>query len=256
MTPPIPTSESPFALVRGDSYKLLEALPDGAVDHVFTDPPYAEKTHSGARTDTQGAPKGGRKLVEFDSITGERFLWLSRQFTRVAKRWVVMTCDWRHAALLEDAMPDEFVRFGVWVKPNGFPQQTGDRPGTGWEAVAILHRKGRKRWNSGGHHAVWTYNKPNNTVHPTQKPVALVREWLRDFTDPGELVLDPFAGSGTTAMACLYEGRRTLNCERDETYCAAIEARTAKLLTDDCLFRFTPAAKVKEPDLLDQLSGE
>ena len=129
------------------------------------------------------------------------------------------------------------VRLGIWVKPDGAPQFSGDRPGTGWEAVLVLHRPGRKRWNGGGKHGVWTCNivKTGN-VHPTQKPIKLVREWVRQFTDPGELVLDPFAGSGTTGVAAACENRRCLLIEKDPAYAAIARRRVDEALGRTGLF--------------------
>ncbi len=54
--------------------------------------------------------------------------------------------------------------------------------------------------------------------HPTQKPVALIARSLRASTNPGDLVLDPFAGSGATGVAALSLGRRFLGCEREDAY--------------------------------------
>ena len=109
------------------------------------------------------------------------------------------------------------VRLGVWIKPNGAPQFTGDRPGTGWEAVAILHREGKKRWNGGGHHAVW-HCPIEQGEHPTQKPLRLVSDWLRAFSDFGETILDPFMGSGTTGVAAVKLGRKFIGIEIEPKY--------------------------------------
>lgn len=185
-----------------------EVLPElEGIDVVITDPPYGEATHQGART--QSRLDG--TFIGFDSITPSEFLELCGQCVAIARRWVVMTCAWQHAAKLEESgLP--LVRLGVWVKPNGAPQFTGDRPGTGWEAVAVLHREGKKRWNGGGHHAVWMVPKTEGE-HPTQKPLRLVSDWVRLFSDEGETVLDPFMGSGTTGVACLRAGRRFVGIE-------------------------------------------
>lgn len=229
----LPTEAEPVKVIHGDCFDVFAELGDGAVDHVFTDPPYAEKTHEGARSciplsEVDQLGTGGKTLVSFDSIDDAAFFHLCRESVRVARRWVLMTCDWRHAAAAaECGLP--VVRCGVWVKPDAAPQFTGDRPGTGWEAVLILHRPGRKRWNGGGHPAVWTCNilKVGND-HPTQKPLALVRRWVRDFTDPGDLILDPFMGSGTTLVAALHEGRRAIGVEKDEKYCEIARRRIAE----------------------------
>ena len=211
-----------ITLFQGDCLDVLPTL--GPVDHVITDPPWSEVTHLGARTTR---PEGGPvPIVTFDAISdaalGEAFSLCGR----LTRRWVIATIDWRHMLGLETQPPDglRFVRFGIWHKPNGAPQFTGDRPATGWEAVAILHAvNGRMRWNGGGHAAVWTHCKVNSD-HPTGKPLPLLFEFIHLFTDPGDLVLDPFMGSGTTGVACAMLGRRFIGIELSEEY-AAIAAR-------------------------------
>jgi site-specific DNA-methyltransferase (adenine-specific) len=199
-------------LHNSDCLEILRNMEDASVDHVITDPPYGEKTHKGARTGTTGQTV----LINFDSISEEYFLDFVREAVRVARRWVILTCEWRHAAKLEESgLP--LIRLGIWHKPNGAPQFTGDRPGTGWEAVAILHREGKKRWNGGGHHAVWVANKTEGE-HPTQKPLLLVRRWVEQFTDKGETILDPFMGSGTTGVAAIERDRGFIGVELSPVY--------------------------------------
>jgi site-specific DNA-methyltransferase (adenine-specific) len=201
----------------GDAMRLLREMPDVSVDAVITDPPFAEKTHAGARTTRPGVGLTTVPLIGFGSIDDDTFLGLCSEFVRVARRWCVLTCDWRHsAAAFRSGLP--VVRCGVWVKPDAAPQFSGDRPGTGWESVLMLHRPGRKRWNGGGHHAVWTHGLARDNVHPTQKPTGLVRQWLKQFTDPGDLVFDPFAGSFTTGVACVQTGRRFVGIEKESKY--------------------------------------
>lgn len=201
-----------YELHCGDALEYMRGMADASVDHVMTDPPFGEQTHKGARTGN-----GDDILIDFASINDQQFVDLCAQCVRVARRWVLMTCEWRHAAIAEQAgLP--VVRLGVWVKPNGAPQFTGDRPGTGWEAVLILHREGMKRWNGGGHHAVWTINKIEAKYHPTQKPLPLLKKWITQFTDVGETILDPFCGSATTGVACIQTSRHFVGVEIDPVH--------------------------------------
>ena len=198
-------------LYLADAFDIMPTL--GEVDSIITDPPYGAKTHANARS------LRGHQLVstiDFDSITEEQFIAFCGHAVQLATRWVVMSCEWRYVAGLEKAgLP--LVRFGIWHKPNGAPQFTGDRPGTGWEAIAILHRKGKKHWNGGGHHAVWVCNIEQGE-HPTQKPLKLLLDWVAKFTDEGETVLDPFMGSGTTGVACVKLGRKFIGIEKRADY--------------------------------------
>ncbi|MGI8990739.1 MAG: DNA-methyltransferase [Bryobacteraceae bacterium] len=70
-------------------------------------------------------------------------------------------------------------------------------------------------------------------AHPTQKPLALLLDWITKFTEPGELVLDPFMGSGTTGVACEKLGRRFIGIEKNPKYfemgCARIAGASQAL---------------------------
>ena len=200
------------------------------VDVVMTDPPYGKATHGGARSVHAVA----RPMVDFAPIAGGDLVRFCRRFVELANRWVILTCEWQHAACLE-AAGAPLVRLGVWVKPNGAPQFTGDRPATGWEAVAILHRDGAKHWNGGGHRAVWTCPIEQGE-HPTQKPERLVTEWVRSFTDSQETILDPFMGSGTTGVAAVKRGRRFIGVEIEEKYFRLAARRIADALKEPDLF--------------------
>ena len=198
----------------GDCREVLPGLPK--VDAVITDPPYGvDETHaSHLSTVTLRNETPARQALGFDGITAEELQTLCAQWIEKAERWVVFSCEWKHA----HALPG-LVRLGIWRKPDGAPQFTGDRPGTGWEAIAICHRVGRKRWNGGGRHAVWTFPKGTATDgHPTQKPVALLSALVADFSDYGDCVLDPFMGSGTTGVACAQLGRKFIGIEREPKY--------------------------------------
>lgn len=214
-----------------------------SVDVVVTDPPYGEVTHAGARS----AQAFGRPMVDFAPIAGGDLVRLCRRFVELANRWVILTCEWQHAAALE-AAGAPLVRLGVWVKPNGAPQFTGDRPAMGWEAIAILHREGAKYWNGGGHRAVWTCPIEQGE-HPTQKPERLVAEWVRSFTDPQETVFDPFMGSGTTGVTAVKLGRRFIGIEIDEAYFELAVRRIGDALKQPRLF--LPEHGSKRQEVLD-----
>lgn len=211
-------------LYHGDCFEILRQPFE--CDHVITDPPYSARTHKGARG---GAGAEVLLAGEFADINGEAIrAILIRSGVR---RWVVSFMDWRHTAELEKKPPVglRFVRAGVWVKPNGAPQFTGDRPGMGWESIAILHHGGggKMRWNGGGSRGVWTENKINGE-HPTQKPLALLNRLIQQFTDPGELILDPFAGSGTTLVSAKLLGRCAVGIEMEERWCEVAAKRLSQ----------------------------
>ncbi|MGF1537192.1 MAG: DNA-methyltransferase [Elainellaceae cyanobacterium] len=82
------------------------------------------------------------------------------------------------------------------------------------------------------------WSMPENTDHPTQKPEKLVAKLILASSNPGDLVLDPFLGSGTTAVVAKKLGRRYLGIEQDELYCCLAEKRLAIAETDPSIQGF------------------
>ena len=110
---------------------------------------------------------------------------------------------------------------------------TGDRPAQGGEALAIMHRPGRKIWNGGGRAAIWRHLvERGEKQHPTQKPLTLMVELLELFSQPRALILDPFMGGGSTGVAAIQLGRSFIGIEREERYfqiaCKRIEQAVAQ----------------------------
>lgn len=232
-------------LYLGDCRDVIPDLP--AVDAIITDPPYSANTHKMAKTNKG---KGhGTKLVTFGAIDDAEFDRLAEAFLLTATGWVVMTCDYRHAARFYQH--PLFVRLGAWVKPNPMPQISGDRPGQGFETVLILHA-GRvpKSWARGGGSGVWTVPVTNGAEVPTQKPLALVSAFVSDFTNPGETVLDPFMGSGTTGVAAVAAGRRFIGIEALPEHYDIARRRIEEAYKQPRLFA-EPAPKPGQPSLLD-----
>jgi site-specific DNA-methyltransferase (adenine-specific) len=245
---PVELANGRATLYRADCLEVLPTL--GPVDAVVTDPPYGiGDTHAGhlsSITLRDGTPAG--QALGFEGISEAECLELAKRLVGAARRWVVFTCEWKFGTALERA--GLLVRLGIWRKPDGAPQFTGDRPGMGWEAVAICHRKGRKRWNGGGKHAFWQYPKgQNDSGHPTGKPYGLFRDFVLDFTDYAETILDPFMGSGTTGVAAVRLGRRFIGIEINPAY-FDIACRRIEDAADLGLFAESEQSKESTADLL------
>jgi site-specific DNA-methyltransferase (adenine-specific) len=127
------------------------------------------------------------------------------------------------------------------------PQISADRPGQGFETVLILHAgKVAKAWNRGGGAGVWTFPVVNCADVPTQKPLALAQAFVADFTQQGDVVLDPFAGSGTTGVAALQLGRRFIGIELDPLHFDVACRRIAEAARQPSLFDAAPQPKPQQ----------
>ena len=221
-----------WRVIHGDCLDVLPTL--GQCDHVITDPPYEAEAHTKGRrvkgrrvlkkTDRCGSRTLKVAVLPFDPIGSDTRDAVSSLVAKATIRWAIVFCQCEAAQAWAKALaPMVYKRTGIWVKPDGQPQISGDRPGMGYESIVFCHRAGRSRWNGGGRHGVFThlssrYEFKGRQLHPTTKPLPLMLELVSLFTYPGELVVDPFCGSGTTGVACMRLGRRFIGIEKDAEY--------------------------------------
>lgn len=211
----------------------LATLGDGAIDHVITDPPYEAEAHTSARLVARGGGVLCEEPLDFAPITEEVRREAALHFARVARRWSLMFCQAEAIALWRDAMQmggASYRRSCVWIKPGAKPQYSGDRPGIGYESIVVCHAPGRSTWNGGGQLGVFTFTVPQHgRLHMTEKPLALMETLVRLFTDPGDTIVDPFMGSGTTGVAAVHLGRNFIGWEKDPRYFRVAQRRLARV---------------------------
>ena len=236
-----------WCVVEGDCIDVMRSLPDKSIAHLISDPPYSEHTHNSVRRGgsvhappvTTGGPQrpivSTSTVLGFAHVTAAERRSVASACARLVQRWSMVFSDdhgnalWRRSF---QAAGLEFVRTMHWIRRGGAPQFTGDRPGTGVEPITLAHPfpPGRKRWNGGGKiglydHPIVSGREGGDREHPTQKPVSLMLDLVADFTDPDDIILDPFAGSGTTGVAALRLNRRCILIEKQAKYVELIRER-------------------------------
>lgn len=224
-----------WTIICGDSLAELPLLADKSIAHVITDPPYEAECHTASRR-VLGATGVALESIDFDSIDETTRKEIAEQCTRVARGWALVFCQIEGIIPWRDLFVDagaKWRRAQIWVKPDSSPQFTGDRPAQSFESIATVWcGKGKSVWNGGGSKGHYIYNigaqnSGSANEHPTTKPIPLMMELVEKFTNPGDLVLDPFCGSGSTGVACIRLGRKFIGIEKDETYASLARERLA-----------------------------
>lgn len=225
-------------LYHAPCLEVMATMAPRSAEVSITDPPYTKSTHKGARTNKGRRGKSGERgtcptLIDFEHIEADALRATFDALGRVVSRWIVGTVAYQHAARMEEEPPNglRFVRCGVWTKVAPTPQMTGDRPATGWEAVALLHAEDRKlHWNGGGRPAVWHCQAEMRGEYPTQKPEPLISQFISDFADPGDTILDPFSGGGTTLVCAWKAGHPAIGCDIREEACEVAARRLERVM--------------------------
>lgn len=218
-----------------DSFETLRSLGDGEVDVIITDPPYPEEVQSnlcsGSLIGTKNVPK---YELDFDPLDATTRAWV-KDGIRVAKRWCIAFCAVEDFGRYQDALGKAYVRGAIWAKRNAMGQLTADRPATAYEGVACLHRTDvKKRWNGRGSYGLWSCSgtRGKRDRHPNEKPMDLALKLVALFSERGETILDPFAGSGAIGEACVRLGRSYIGLERDPSWVAKANERLRAALAN------------------------
>ena len=239
-------------VIHGDCLDVMRTLAPGSVDAIVTDPPYSSGGQfRGDRTQTTRA-----KYVNSDSVAGQIVrdfagdnrdqrsflawcsLWLALCHT-AAKPGATLCCfsDWRQVPTLSDAIQcGGWVWRGLstWWKP-GIRMQRG-RFSASSEFV-LYGSRGIPTAGERSPQNVFSFAPVNgdDKEHIAEKPVEVVR-WLLGVTRPGDLVLDPFCGSGAVGVACVLEGRAFLGYDIDPLNVAIARRRIAEAQAQGNLF--------------------
>lgn len=216
--PAAPTGDLPRnTILHGDCLDMLPRLPAGSVDFVLTDPPYLARYVS----------RDGRRVPNDDNGA-----WIKPAFAEIFRvlarnSLAVSFYGWPHADRFLAAWRAAGFRIvGHLVFPKRYASTT--RLVRYQHECAYLLAKGDPKppVSAIGDVIAWTYS--GNRLHPTQKPLPVLLPLIEAFSAPGNLVLDPFAGSGSTLVAARKLGRDWLGIELDAKYHAIAAARLAE----------------------------
>jgi modification methylase len=248
------TEASVDRILPGDCIDLMAKLPAGSVDMVFADPPYnlqLEGTlHRPNHSKVDGVEESWDRFADFASYDRFTDAWLAgarRLLKPDGTLWVIGSYHniFRVGARLQD-LGYWILNDVVWRKTNPMPNFRGRRFTNAHETMiwCARDRESRYRFNyeamkalnddlqmrsdwllpicSGGERLKDASGKK---AHPTQKPEALLHRVILAATQPGDLVLDPFFGTGTTGVVAKRLGRRFIGLERDKSYIVQAEKR-------------------------------
>ena len=208
----MPTESEPVRVVQGDCLDVLRTLPDGCVDAVVTDPPYnVGFAYTGDLT--------GDHKTDYPEWCG---LWWT-ELRRVCRGGIAVSVGMRNLSMWASLFPPDW--WMCWHKPAAMGRcHVGFN---NWEPIAI-------------------YGKPHSLIcdvvrapirpdkllngHPCPKPLNWARALVDKFCRPDGLVLDPFAGSGTTGVAAISEGRRCLLIEKEPAYAEICRRRVREAM--------------------------
>ena len=234
-----------WQVITGDCLEVMPTLAPGSVDAILTDLPY------------------GTTACSWDSVIPFAPMWAAIKHVLKPRGVFVTTASQPFTSALVMSNVKWFRYEWVWGKTNAVDFATAKiRPRKLHENIVVFSANGhtynpqmepgepyvdkpRKRGNNIHGSAMPNLgivnngtryppsiikmgNGNNNTVHPTQKPVALYEYLIRTYTNEGELVLDMCAGSGTTGVAAINTGRRVICIEQREDYANIARARIAK----------------------------
>jgi modification methylase len=248
-------------ILRGDCIEEMRKLPSGSIDMIFADPPYNLQLGGDLFR-----PEGGRvdavdndwdkfdTFAAYDRFTREWMTEAQRILKPDGSMWVIGSYHniFRVGATLQD-LGFWILNDIVWRKANPMPNFRGTRFTNAHETLIWASRDEKSKYTF-NYRAMKTLNdelqmrsdwvipicggqerlkRGGTKAHPTQKPEALLYRILLACTNPGDVVLDPFFGTGTTGAVAKRLGREWIGCERDPIYCEVAEERIEAALPLD-----------------------
>ncbi|MFB0994712.1 MAG: site-specific DNA-methyltransferase, partial [Paracoccaceae bacterium] len=269
---PLPLNQ----IIAGDCIDVMNALPEGSVDLIFADPPYnlqlrgvlmrPDNSKVGAVDDAWD------KFTSFETYDRFTRAWLAAAHRLLKPNGAIWVIGSYHNIFrVGSALQDQgfwILNDVVWRKSNPMPNFKGRRLTNAHETMIwasrsesskyTFHYEALKAMNDGlqmrsdwvlpictGHERI--KNEQGDKAHPTQKPESLLHRVIISTTNPGDVVLDPFFGTGTTGAVAKMLGRDYIGIEREEAYRKVATERLAKVREFDASSIEVTGSKRSEP---------
>ena len=265
------------SILKGDCIPVMEALPEKSVDLIFADPPYNLQLAGALHRPDQSLVDAVddewdqfESFAAYDAFTRAWLLAARRLLKPNGTVWVIGSYHniFRVGTIMQD-LGFWILNDIVWRKTNPMPNFRGRRFQNAHETMIWASRDRAAKGYTFNYEAMkaanddlqmrsdWLFpictgkerlrNADGSKAHPTQKPEALLARVLLSSSKPGDVVLDPFFGSGTTGAVAKRLGRHFVGIERDASYVAAAQARIAAVEPLDEASLAPMAAKRSEP---------
>lgn len=256
ITPFFSDPSGSFRLYQGDSLELIGSMGEERFDMIFADPPYF--------LSNGGVTCQGGKMVSVDKGAWDKsrgvennhdfnMAWLEACQKALTPNGTIFVSGTHHTIYsIGYAMQQlgfKILNDITWFKPNPPPNLSCRYFTHTTETIlwAARNKKSRHKFNyqdmkvdNGGKQmrSMWNFTPPRKEEklqgkHPTQKPLALLERIVRAASEPGDLILDPFNGSGTTGIAALTHGRRYVGIDLDTQYLELTRARYRELVPSE-----------------------
>ena len=212
---------SEATVIKGDCLEAISQMDEGIFDLVLSDPPYFEYKTSHRK---DKASKLSQAIVYQDRQDQIRVI---QQCVRTLKkdRAFFLFTNWEQDWWMQQALGSLLRNKIIWNKGNW---SAGDLKGSfgNMYEVILLGVKGKWEYKGKREPDIWEIPRMGtDRIHPTEKPVALYKKIIENSTDEGDLILDPYGGSGSSCIAALELNRNILVYEVDKEYKEGIDRR-------------------------------
>ena len=231
------TAALPPRIEVADYHDFMESLPKGSADLILTDPPYTISRKTGFMSVVNGVK---RFAVSMDFGAWDHcqidLFDMAQVFHRALRQGgtAIVWYDLWKIGEIKEAMEQagfKMLRQIIWEKTNPVPLNMKATYMSNSREMAVSGVKGGKpTFHSAYDSGIYRYPIPRhngNRQHPTQKPEDLFAALVGKHSNPGDLVVDPFLGAGTTAMAAIKNERAFAGCDIDERYVNITRQRVA-----------------------------
>ena len=211
-------------VICGDCLEVMKQIPDKCVDLLLTDPPYEQDNHGGGKSDFAQRKLVKEKHINFISkgFDYEQFFPEIERVCRIVNLLIFCSNKQISKTMIYWEQKGYSTTLLVWKKPNAIPFGNGKYYS---DTEYIVYVRGDNVPFTTGKSKVFNVNYPSKRLHPTQKPEILIKKLIEIHSIENGIILDPFLGSGTTAVACKELGRNFIGIEISPEYCKIAEQR-------------------------------